>query len=308
MTLRAWTLLLALATVWAGSFFFVGVAVREWPPLSIVLARVSMGAAILWAIVAWHGAPVRRDGAALRAHLGMGLLNNAIPFSLIVWAQGSLPSGVAAIFNATTPLFGVLVAHLAGAEQATSARILGVLLGLGGVAAMAGADPGAAPPVAALAMVAATFSYALAGLWGRRFQALRIAPLHAAAGQVTASTLMLAPLVLLLESPPWPSATTAGALLGLALFSTVLGYILYFRVLELAGPVNLLLVTLILPVPSFLLGAAFLGESLAWQHVIGMAGITAGLAIIDGRLFRRRAARPNVPIPPRTGSGQADAD
>ena len=143
LTPRAWALLLALATVWAGSFFFVGIAVREWPPLSIVLARVGLGAAILWLVAAVQGAPMRRDGAAWRAHLGIGLLNNAIPFSLIVWAQGTLPSGVASVFNATTPLFGVLVAHLAGAEHATPARLLGVALGLTGVAVMAGADPAA---------------------------------------------------------------------------------------------------------------------------------------------------------------------
>ncbi|MBC7432318.1 MAG: DMT family transporter [Rubritepida sp.] len=130
LTPRAWALLLTLATVWAGSFFFVGIALREWRPLSIVLARVGLGAAILWLVAAVQGLPMRRDGAALRAHLGMGLLNNAIPFSLIVWAQGALPSGVASVFNATTPLFGVLVAHLAGAGRATPARLLGIALGL----------------------------------------------------------------------------------------------------------------------------------------------------------------------------------
>ena len=284
---QAWALLLALSVLWGGSFFFVGVAVREWPPLSIVLARVALAAAMLWGIIAWQGGAVRRDGAALRAHLGMGLLNNAIPFCLIVWAQGSLASGVASIFNATTPLFGVLLAHLAHAERATPARIIGVALGFFGVAVMAGADPSATPPLAALAMLGGTFSYALAGLWGRRLRALGIAPLHAAAGQTTASSLMLLPLVLAFESPAWPGPATLGALAGLAFFSTTLGYILYFRVLELAGPVNLLLVTLLIPVTSFALGAALLGEVLAARHLIGMAGIAAGLAIIDGRLFRR---------------------
>lgn len=307
MTPRAWSLILALSALWGGSFFFVGVAVREWPPLSIVLARVALGAAMLWAVVAWQGAPIRRDGPALRAHLGMGLLNNAIPFSLIVWAQGSLPSGVASIFNATTPLFAVLVAHLAGAERATWPRVLGVAMGFGGVAAMAGAAPLATPHLAALAMLAATFSYALASLWGRRLHRLGIAPLHAAAGQVTATSLMLAPLALMLEAPPWPGLATTGALLGLALFSTALGYIVYFKALEVAGPVNLMLVTLLIPVPSFALGAAFLGEALAVRHLVGLLGIAAGLAIIDGRLSRRRAAPPVAATPRRTATAPTAA-
>lgn len=285
---RAWALLLLLSVLWGGSFFFVGVAVREWPPLSIVLARVACAAAMLWAIIAWRRDSPRCDGAALRAHAGMGLLNNAIPFSLIVWAQFSLPSGVAAIFNATTPLFGVLVAHLAASERATAARVAGVALGFLGVVVMVGADPLATPWPAAVAMLVATFSYALAGQWGRRFRQLGIVPLHAAAGQTSMATLLLLPLALWLEVPGVPGAATLGALLGLALFSTVLGYILYFRVLELAGPVNLLLVTLLIPVTSFGLGWAFLGETLAARHLLGMAGIAAGLALIDGRLLRRR--------------------
>ncbi len=287
LSARAWVLLIALSVLWGGSFFFVGVAVREWPPLSIVLGRVALAAAILWAIVAVQGAPVRRDGAALRAHLGMGLLNNAIPFSLIVWAQGSLASGVASIFNATTPLFGVLVAHLAGAERASLPRLLGVALGMAGVAVMAGADPSATPPLAALAMLAATMSYALAGVWGRRFRNLGIPTIQAAAGQTSVASLLLLPPVLLLESPGPPGPATLGALAGLATLSTVLGYILYFRLMEMAGPVNLLLVTLLIPITSFALGMLFLGETLEARHLIGMAGIAAGLAIIDGRLFRR---------------------
>lgn len=284
---RAWALLGLLSVLWGGSFFFVAVAVREWPPLSIVLARVALAALMLWALIAWRGGSVRRDPAALIAHAGMGLLNNAIPFSLIVWAQFSLPSGVAAIFNATTPLFGVLVAHLAASERATPARVAGVGLGFLGVVVMVGADPLATPWPAAAAMLVATFSYALAGQWGRRFRLLGIAPLQAAAGQTSMATLLLLPLVLLFEAPGVPGAATLGALLGLALFSTVLGYILYFRVLELAGPVNLLLVTLLIPVTSFALGWAFLGEALAARHLLGIAGIALGLALIDGRLLRR---------------------
>ncbi len=283
-------MLLLLALLWGGSFFFVGVAVREWPPLAIVVARVGLATIALWAVVAALRLELRRDSPALRAHLGMGVLNNAVPFLLIVWAQGSLPSGAASILNATTPLWGVLLAHLAGAEKATPLRIGGVLLGFLGVGWMVGADPLAMPLGPALAMCAATFSYGLAGLWGRRFRALGIPPLVAAAGQTSAATLILAP-ALLLALPPWTlpalSWAAAGALLGLALLSTALAYLLYFRILDAVGPVNLLLVTLIIPVFAVLLGAAFLGERLATQHLTGMVLIAGGLALIDGRLPRR---------------------
>ncbi|WP_421990804.1 DMT family transporter [Roseococcus sp.] len=286
MNSRAWAMLLALALLWGGSFFFVGVAVREWPPVAIVLARVGLAAAALWVVVAVMALPVRRDGVALRAHLGMGVLNNGIPFLLIVWAQGSLPSGAASILNATTPLWGVAVAHVSGVERASWNRAAGVAVGFLGVAWMVGADLLASPLPAVLAMLAATFSYALAGLWGRRFRALEIPPLVASAGQTTSSTLLLLP-ALFWVSAPMPGTGTILALVGLALLSTALAYVLYFRLLALAGPVNLLLVTLVIPAFAILLGAAALGERLGTQHLVGMGMIAAGLALIDGRLLRR---------------------
>lgn len=288
MNRQAWGLLILLSVLWGGSFLFVGLAVREWPPLSIALSRVGLAALALRLFIAWRRQVPRLDGPALRAHAGMGVLNNAIPFVLIIWAQTSLPAGVAAVFNATTPLFGVLVAHAAATERATPLRLGGVALGMAGVAAMVGADPWATPLPAAAAMLGATFSYALAGQWGRRFRELGVPPIHAAAGQTSASALLLLPLALAFEAPPMPGPTTLVALAGLALVSTAFAYVIYFRLLALAGPVNLLLVTLLIPVSSFALAALFLQESLAWRHVLGMAGIAAGLALIDGRLFRRR--------------------
>ena len=301
MAPRDWAGLAVLSVLWGGSFFLVGVAVREWPPLSIVLARVAVAALALWAVVAALRLPVRRNGAALRAALGMGALNNFVPFGLIAWAQGGgLPSGLASILNATTPLWAVLVAHGAGAERLTVMRLAGAALGFAGVAAMIGADIGgglAGRGLAAGAVLLATLSYASAGVFGRRFAALGVPPVAAAAGQTTASSLLLLPLALLLE-PPWalpaPSPATVAALAALGLLSTALAYLLYFRLLASAGPVNLLLVTLLIPVSAVLLGAAVLGEDLAPRHALGMAAIAGGLALIDGRLPRRmiEAARP----------------
>jgi drug/metabolite transporter (DMT)-like permease len=291
LSARAWGLLVLLALLWGGTFLFVGVAVREWPPLAIVFARVALAALALWAMVAAWRLPLRRDGAALMAHLGMGVLNNLLPFLLIVWAQGSLAAGAASIFNATTPLWAVLLAHLAGAERATPRRLAGVLTGFAGVAVMAGVNPLESPPAAVAAMLAATFCYGLAGLWGRRFKALGIPPLVAAAGQTSAATLLLLPALLVLAPPlalPAPSLATAASLVALALLSTALAYRLYFRILDLAGPVNLLLVTLIIPVFAAAFGALLLGERLGAEHAAGMGLIAAGLALIDGRLLRRR--------------------
>lgn len=287
---HAWGLLLLLALLWGGSFLFVGVAVREWPPIAIVFARVALAALALWAMVVVLRLPLRRDGAALTAHLGMGVLNNLLPFLLIVWAQGMLASGAASILNATTPLWGVLLAHLAGAERATPRRVAGVATGFAGVAVMAGINPLESPPPAVAAMLAATFCYGLAGLWGRRFKALGIPPLIAAAGQTSAASLLLLPALLILAPPlalPVPSLAAAASLVALALISTALAYRLYFRILDLAGPVNLLLVTLIIPVFAVALGALLLGERLGAEHAAGMVLIAAGLALIDGRLFGR---------------------
>lgn len=295
MSRQVWILIALLALLWGGSFFFVGVAVRDTAPLVIVLARVGLAAVTLWGAVLALGLELRSDGPAWRAHLGMGLLNNALPFTLIVWAQspgdgGGLPSGVASILNATTPLWAVVMAHAMGAERATGRRTGGVLAGFLGVAVVFAGDVTAAPAASVFAMLAATFCYAGAGLWGRRFKQLGIAPLMAAAGQTSVATLLLVPL-LFWFSPPWaapaPGLTTLGALLGLALLSTALAYFLYFRILDLAGPVNLLLVTLLIPVVAIAFGVLVLGERLGAQHAAGLCLMAFGLALIDGRMFRR---------------------
>jgi drug/metabolite transporter (DMT)-like permease len=223
----------------------------------------------------------------------MGVLNNVVPFTLIVWGQSHIASGVASILNATTPLFTVLVAHVLTAEERlTSARIAGVVLGLIGVAVMVGEAAIAALGVdvlAQLACLAAALSYAFAGIYGRRFKAMGVTPIATAAGQVTASSALLLPIMLLVDQPwtlPMPSMTAILALIGVAALSTALAYILYFRILATAGATNLLLVTFLIPVSAILLGVLVLGETLALKHVIGMALISLGLAAIDGRLWR----------------------
>jgi drug/metabolite transporter (DMT)-like permease len=298
MTATEWAMLLAMSVLWGGSFFFVGIAVKALPPLTLVTLRVGIAAAMLGLTLRVLGLRLPRERRAWAAFFGMGLLNNAIPFCLIVWGQTHIASGLAAILNATTPLFTVVVAHiLTDDEKITGNRLAGVLVGLAGVVVIIG--PGAlrglgGDVLAQLAVLAAALSYAFAGVFGRRFRRLGIAPIAAATGQVTASTVMLLPLALLIDRP-WtlamPSATTLAAILGLAALSTALGYILYFRILATAGATNLLLVTFLIPVSAIMLGALVLDERLSMQHFLRMALIGAGLAAIDGRLLRliRRA-------------------
>ena len=301
MSTRAWLLLLLLSVLWGGSFFFVGVAVAEVPPLSIVAARVGLAAAVLWATLPMLGVGPPRGLRAWLSVAAMGLFNNALPFSLIVWAQQALPSGLAAILNATTPLWGVLVAHVAVREERiTPARFGGALLGLAGVAAMSGLGilhgTTAALP-ATIAILAATLSYACAGVFGRRLARAGVLPMQAALGQLTVAAALMLPLAVTVDAPwqrPLPSAGALGALAGLAVLCTAVAYVLYFRILALAGAVNLLLVTFLVPVSAILLGTLVLRETLEARHLAGMALIGVGLLLIDGRLtawLRRSLAR-----------------
>lgn len=291
MSAREWAMLLALSVLWGGSFFFVGVAVKELPTLTVVVVRVMIAALLLLALLRGLGIAMPRDAATWRAFLCMGLLNNAVPFSLIVWAQGHIASGVASILNAATPLFTVIVAHLFTAdEKMTGRRIAGVMIGFAGVAIMIGGEAlfSLGGHVAGqVACLTAALSYAFAGVYGRRFRSMGVPPLATAAGQVTASSALLVPVMLLVDRP-WqlavPSLGVCAALAGLAALSTALAYVLYFRILSTAGATNLLLVTFLIPVSAILLGVLVLHESLAPRHLAGMALISAGLAVIDGRL------------------------
>jgi drug/metabolite transporter (DMT)-like permease len=296
MNALEWGLLLSLSVLWGGSFFFVGVAVRELPPLTIVVLRVLLAALALLAIGRFMGLRLPGERRVWAAFLGMGLLNNVIPFTLIVWGQTHIASGVASILNATTPLFTVVVAHFLTADEKMSiGRLAGVLVGLVGVAVMIGGtalQSLGVNVIAQLACVAAALAYAFAGVFGRRFQAMGVAPIATATGQVMASSIMLVPVMMIVDRP-WtqalPSVETVSALLGLALLSTALAYILYFRILASAGATNVLLVTFLVPVSATLAGILLLGEVLQGKHLVGIGLIGLGLAAIDGRPWRALA-------------------
>ena len=295
MTSQEWCLLLALSVLWGGSFFFAGVAVKELPPFTIVSLRVVIAAIALHIVLRIQNLCLPRNKTVWQAFFGMGILNNVIPFSLIVWGQSHLASGLAAILNATTPLFTVVVAHvLTHDEKMTGNRLIGVIVGFIGVAVMIGGKSLfilGSDIMAQLACLAGALSYAFAGIYGRRFKTMGIPPMVTATGQVTASSIILLPIMLLIDQP-WalaaPSIGAIAALFGLALLSTALAYIIYFRILSTAGATNLLLVTFLIPVTAIFLGILILGEHLALKHLAGIILIGAGLAAIDGRLWKRR--------------------
>ena len=304
MTPGEWAALLVLASVWGGSFFFNAVAVRDLPVLTVVTARVGLAALLLAGLLGLSGQRIPGGARVWGAFLAMGLLNNVLPFSLIVWAQTTVPSGVASIINAATPLFGVLFAHfLTTDEPMTANRLAGILVGFAGVAVMmGGAVRGGGGLLGELACLAAALSYACAGIYGRRFRAMGVGPMATATGQLVAASLVLLPLALAVDrlwSLPAPGLPAVAALVGLAAVSTAFAYVLFFRLLATAGATNLLLVTLLVPVSAILLGVAFLGEVLQARQVAGMGLIALGLAAIDGRPWR--AARRLTGVTPRGG-------
>ncbi|HYN45631.1 MAG TPA: DMT family transporter, partial [Allosphingosinicella sp.] len=231
MTGRDWAILLFLSVLWGGSFFFIEVALDTVQPLTLVLVRVAIGAAFLWVFLLARGERLAMPPGAAVAYLVLALLNNVVPFVLFAWAQEEIDGGLASILNATTPIWGVIVAHLATAdEKATPARIAGVLLGFAGVAVMIGADilgDIGTGGLAQLACVAATLCYALAGVYARRFRAMGVDPVAVSTGQLTAAAIVMLPLVLIFEplwlAPP-PSLEAWAALIALALFCTSFAY------------------------------------------------------------------------------------
>jgi drug/metabolite transporter (DMT)-like permease len=293
LALLEWGLLILLSVLWGGSFFFAKVALHELPPFTVVLARVGLAALALAVYLRMTRQDIPDASGKWEAFFGMGLLNNLIPFSLLFWSQTQIASGLASILNATTPVFSILVAHfLTTDERMTPNKIAGIILGVGGVVVLMGGNALSEqrqPPQALLACLGAALSYGFAGVFGRRFRRTGIAPAVGAFGQTTATAVMMVPIVVVFDAP-WqlsiPSIVTLAALAGLAILSTALAYVFFFRILAAGGAINSSLVTLLIPVSAILLGSLVLGERLAANHFIGMALIAMGLISIDGRVWR----------------------
>ncbi len=296
-----WGILAILAVIWGGAFLFIGVAVRHVPPLTYVWLRLAIAALAMWAFLWFKGEKLGLPRQVWGSILLLALLNNAIPFTLFGWSQTHIASGLASILNATTPIWGVLVAHfLTHDERMTPRKIAGVLLGFGGVATMIGPallSKLGSSALAQLACVSASLCYALAAVWARRFRKMGLSPMSVTTGQLTAGALMMMPVALIVDQPwtrAFPPLTAWGAIVALALLCTAFGYVLYFRLIDSSGATNALLVTLLVPPVAILLGALFLGETLAAQDFLGLGLIAFGLAAIDGRLLSL-LRRPSLP-------------
>jgi len=293
-----WLVVGILALIWGGAFFFIGVAVRHVPPLTYVWLRLTIAAAGLWLFMKLRGERLGLPNAVWGPVLLLALLNNVVPFALFGWGQTHIASGLAAILNATTPIWGVVVAHLFTHDERMSPRkVAGIVLGFGGVATMIGPSlltEFGSDSLAELACIAASLSYALAAVWARRFKRIGVSPFTLTTAQLTAGALVMLPLSLAVDQPwtrAFPPVSAWAAIGALALLCTAFGYVLYFRLIDRAGATNALLVTLLVPPVAILLGAAFLGEQLAPVDFAGLALIALGLAAIDGRLLSVAAGR-----------------
>jgi drug/metabolite transporter (DMT)-like permease len=284
MRLVDWILLWTLSLLWGGSFLFNELALAGLPPVSIVWGRVALAAVLLAVVVkiSGQGMPPRRVWVALAV---MGVLNNLVPFTLFVLAQGQITGALASVLNATTPLFTVLVAHVATADERLSpVKAAGVGLGFGGVVAMMAGEDLGGEGLAMLACLGAALSYGLAGVWGRRFRTAGVTPLQTAAGVVTCSTLLLTPVWLAVDRP-WamtaPGVMPVAAVVALAGLSTALAYLIFFRILARAGATAISLVTFLIPFSAAGLGWLVLGERLEARHFLGLGLILGGLALIE---------------------------
>lgn len=291
-----WVLLLNLSVLWGASFFLAAVALKGFPPFTVVIGRAGVAAATLYFVIRAVGQRMPRDPKIWVAFAVMGIGNNLIPFSLICWAQTKIPSGLASILNATTPLLAVILCHwLTHDEKLTANKIFGVAVGIGGVAIMVGIESLGgldAQILAEMACLGAALCYALAGIYGRRLKSVSF--LVVACGQATMTTVLLLPIWLIVDRPwaiPTPGMTPWLAILGLGVLCTAVGHSLYFRILSTSGATNVLLVTLLVPVSAVWLGWSVLDERLGTHQLLGMAVIGAGLIWVDGRLFGRRRRR-----------------
>ena len=290
---QAWAELLLLSLIWGASFLAFAIGLEELPVFTLVAHRIGWGAVAMWIYVLYTGVPIPRGAKIWAAAFAMGLFNNVIPFSLIAWGQTQIESGLASILNATTAFFGLMIAAMIFAdERVTWKKAIGTLLGFVGVVIIIGPgnllqfDPRS---MAQFAILGAAVSYGIAGAWGRK-TLQSIPPQSAALGMLTGATVMIVPLAFLVDGNQGLSLeiSTLTAVIYLAIFATFFAYLLYYRVLAMAGSANLMLVTLLVVPIAVILGILILGEQLTPMILVGTGLIGLGMLVIDGRLFRRR--------------------
>ncbi|MEM1365665.1 MAG: DMT family transporter [Pseudomonadota bacterium] len=291
-----WLMILALGGAFGSAFFFSKIAVEEIAPLTLVLLRVGLAAIILWGIVLATGRSAKLNAQTWKRWLMMGLLANALPFTLLFYGQRDIGAGLASIINASTVLWAAVFANMfLDDEKLTRLKTVGIMAGFAGIVVMIG--PAAieglnASVVAQLLVVATAISYGFAAIYSRRFG--KADPMVSAAGQLTGATMLIAPLVLMIDTPfstPMPSSNTWWAVAGLVIISSALAYVLFFAIVAEVGAVNVSLATFIVPIVALILGKVFLAERLLLNQWLGMAMILFGLLAIDGRVFKQGTNR-----------------
>lgn len=288
---RAWAELLLLGAIWGGVFLAAAIALKEMPPFTLVAFRTTLAAVVLWVYALIRRSEIPKGFRVWRALFVMGILNNAIPFTLLTLGQTQIESGLTSIFNSGTAVFGILVAAIfLKDERLTRRKLIGVILGVSGITITVGFESLRTFDLRSqgqIACIGATISYAFAGVWARKhLSGLR--PDTATAGMLTSAALVTIPVALVFDGTPSFSYSmqTWGALLYYVPVATAFAYLLYFRILEMAGSANTLLVTLLVSPIAILLGALILNESLPARSYAGFALIAVGLATIDGRLWK----------------------
>ncbi len=294
---ESWLLLCLLSVLWGGSFLLVGIAVEELPSLLIVFVRVVVAAAVLIPVHFIVQGVLPRDGKTWIAIGGMSVLNNVIPFSLIVYGQHQVSAGLASVINATTPFFGALIMAVAGSEALSGRKMVGILLGVFGVAVLRGFSLGGGEPeqLGILAVLLASMSYGAGSLWAKR-DLDGIPPVTSATCQLICSSIIMLIIVTLFSDVSLLSRASAWwALTALAVLSTSIAYLLFFRIIAMAGASVVMLVTMIIPIPASIMSWLVLGDVLTLQEIVGAAIIGMGLLVIDGRmvsLIRRITTSP----------------
>ena len=286
-----------LSLIWGASFLSIRIALNEIGPLTAVAHRTGWAMLILWACVLIRRYDLPKDLRVWGAFLVMGLLNNVIPFSLMAWGQLHIETGLTSILNASTAIFGVIAAALFFADEKLTARkAIGVAVGFIGVSTAIGLGAFKDFDIRSLgqlAVIGGTISYALAGVWARK-KLGHLTPQVAAAGMLTGASLMTIPAAWIVEGPISLSLQpqTWAAIAYYAIIATAIAYMLYYRVLAMAGSGNLMLCTLMVAPVAIVLGAIVLGEALPLRAYVGFVILALGLLILDGRLFKAIQYRP----------------
>ena len=298
MSSRAWLLLLSLSLIWGASFYFIEIGLIYLDPFWLVSVRLISGALALVLWLALNKIDLPNDGQFWLATAIMGVFNNVIPFILIAYGQQYVTGGLASIINANTAFISIIVSGIfVASEPAKWHRIVGVLIGICGIAIAIGIDDtnphktGTSELIGELAIVLATVSYAFAAVWGK-LRLTQYKPIQGATGMLICSAVVAIFCSVLISGPPEFTITDHPIdlfklIVGLGVLGTAAAYPLYFRILDLAGSSNLMLVTIIVPVFAVVLDAALLGQFVTSSNLMGFAVVSIGLLILDGRIIGR---------------------